>query len=156
MDSERGLELSGLLPTYLKDQLTAVLVRPNDTKRDVFCWGPTAIDQFSVRSAYTLAAQSLNQHPKGIWKQIWCLKVPQRIRMFIWLVHHGKLMTNYEPGSKNWPTLVRLDRFVIDSRLIESILLPSTRRRVDRLKLDKTQWTRPNSRDDSINSMKIG
>ena len=30
--------LSGLLPTYVEDQLAAVLVRPDDTERDGLCW----------------------------------------------------------------------------------------------------------------------
>ena len=41
-------------------------------------------------------------------------------------------------GSKNRPSPVRLGRFITDSGLTESIPLPSTRRRVYRLKLGKT------------------
>ena len=63
---------------------------------------------------------------------------------------------NKEQDSKNRLSPIRLGRFITDSGLTESIPLPDTRQRVDRLKLDKTRWTRPNSRDDSVNSMKIG
>ena len=68
----------------------------------------------------------------------------------------GTTPTHWNQGSKNRPSSIRLDRFVTYSGLTKSVPLPDTRQRVDRLKLDKTRWTRPSSRDDSINSMKIG
>ena len=47
------------------------------------------------------AVSRLEQHmsyvtPKGLWTVIWKLKVPQKIRTFLWLTQHGKLMTNHE------------------------------------------------------------
>ena len=51
-----------------------------------------------------------------IWDQIWKLKVPQRIRMFIWLINHGKLLTNLErnrrgftvdPFCKHCPNIIK-------------------------------------------------
>ena len=50
----------------------------------------------------------------------------------------------------------KIDRVRYDSGLIESIPLPGTRRIVYRFKLGKTRWTRPNSRDDSVNSVQNG
>ena len=32
----------------------------------------------------------------GIWLQIWKLKILQRIRIFLWLLMHGKMLTNVE------------------------------------------------------------
>jgi hypothetical protein len=29
------------------------------------------------------------------WKEIWKLKVPERVRHFIWILHYDRLLTNY-------------------------------------------------------------
>ena len=101
---------------------------------------------------------------------------PQRLKAMIWVLCHGKLMTNMErwrggmiqdpyckfskvrwrQGSNNRSSPIRLGRFITDSGLIKSISLPGTRRRVYRLKIGKTRWTRSSLRDDSVNSVQNG
>jgi hypothetical protein len=29
------------------------------------------------------------------WKKIWKLKVPERVRMFVWWMHHERILTNF-------------------------------------------------------------
>jgi hypothetical protein len=34
-----------------------------------------------------------------MWKKIWKLQVPERVRSFIWLLKHGRLLTNYRKSK---------------------------------------------------------
>ena len=63
---------------------------------DVMSWNPTPSGQFSVRSAYEISLPNTNSLPKGLWNTIWKLHLPLRIRMFTWLIYHGKILTNLE------------------------------------------------------------
>ena len=40
--------------------------------------------------------------PKGLWNSIWKLHLPQRIRMFTWLIYHGKILTNLEKYHRGY------------------------------------------------------
>ncbi|CAN1179882.1 Aldehyde oxidase 4 [Linum perenne] len=63
---------------------------------DHITWGLERDGRFRIRSAYTLAAEDEVEPREGVWKTIWRWKGPQRIRQFIWLVAHQRLLTNGE------------------------------------------------------------
>ena len=88
--------LDGVLPSHIENLLVAILVRSDDEDKDGLCWGPTENGEFSVQSVYALSLPQFNPPFDGIMKQIWKLQIPQRIRTFLWLVSHGKILTNKE------------------------------------------------------------
>lgn len=49
---------------------------------------------FSVASAYLILGGHLYTPEIWVWKKIWKLQVPERVRFFIWQASHGKLITN--------------------------------------------------------------
>lgn len=50
---------------------------------------------FSVRSAYVVMNSRLQEVDDGMmWMRLWRWQGPERIKMFIWLVLHWKLLTN--------------------------------------------------------------
>ncbi|XP_019167626.1 PREDICTED: uncharacterized protein LOC109163328 [Ipomoea nil] len=61
---------------------------------DSIGWSKDISGIFTISSAYDIAtgASSLTEAAK--WNSIWKLKVPNRIRSFLWLVAHGRIMTN--------------------------------------------------------------
>ncbi|KAL8168150.1 hypothetical protein V2J09_009649 [Rumex salicifolius] len=61
-------------------------------------WGPTANGEFSVGSAYNLAHKVARPiwNDDGIFRAIWLLDVPKRIRFFIWMVVKGGVLINKE------------------------------------------------------------
>jgi hypothetical protein len=77
---------------------------PFGRHEDVLAWHYEKSGQFTVRSAYKLAMQLANAesesassaHPLGtrpIWKSIWKLPVPQKVKLFVWKVAVQGLLT---------------------------------------------------------------
>lgn len=66
----------------------------NDSLEDSSCWRGTSQGHFIVQSAYDMINKSNIHEPEYIWKNIWRLKVPNRICAFLWLLSHKKIMSN--------------------------------------------------------------
>ncbi|CAI8613280.1 unnamed protein product [Vicia faba] len=56
--------------------------------------------QFSVASVYRGLCDGQEVNNADIWKTIWRLKVRERIRHFVWLLHHEGVKTNHLLASR--------------------------------------------------------
>nr|GMD40682.1 putative RNA-directed DNA polymerase [Ipomoea batatas] len=98
-DEERGWNdylFQGILPDEITDKLKACMLSNDNDAQDELFWEHEANGNFSVTSAYGLIQgdiESLND--KG-WERLWQVKVPNKICTFLWLVRHGRIMTNHE------------------------------------------------------------
>ena len=63
-------DLAGLLPTSIEDTLSTVLLRKNADAQDRLCWNFTLNVIFSVKSAYSLSLQGIEDPPLGFCKEI--------------------------------------------------------------------------------------
>ncbi|CAN1322248.1 Putative ribonuclease H protein At1g65750 [Linum perenne] len=63
---------------------------------DRITWGLERDGCFRICSAYLLVADEEGGTLDSIWRLIWRWKGPQRIRQFLWLVAHNRLLTNFE------------------------------------------------------------
>ncbi|CAN1126862.1 Putative ribonuclease H protein At1g65750, partial [Linum perenne] len=63
---------------------------------DEVAWGLEANGGFSVKSAYMLVKELDLSNEDNVWKKVWTWEGPAKIKQFMWLVTHGKLMTNEE------------------------------------------------------------
>ena len=88
--------LDGMLPPHILDKLGTILVRPNEERHDGTCWGLSNDGKFSLKSAYNMLTTQMNTSVDSTWSLIWKLKVPPKIKMFVWLLYHGKILTNEE------------------------------------------------------------
>ncbi|KAL4325431.1 hypothetical protein GQ457_11G002310 [Hibiscus cannabinus] len=61
---------------------------------------------FSTRSAYEYLAHDSPSGDSVNWKRVWKLEVPQRIRVFVWLLFHDRLLTNVERARHHMTSLV--------------------------------------------------
>ncbi|CAN1201045.1 Putative ribonuclease H protein At1g65750 [Linum perenne] len=61
---------------------------------DQWAWGEEKNGKFSVKSAYNLIHDLPGVKTPETWKHIWRWSGPHRIRSFLWLATHGRLMTN--------------------------------------------------------------
>jgi hypothetical protein len=49
---------------------------------------------FSVASMYNNICGFKKSDAQPVWNKVWKLNVPERIRTFIWMVVHNRLLTN--------------------------------------------------------------
>jgi hypothetical protein len=69
------------------------------TNQDVFVWNQTASGNFSVKSMYL---DYMNGHTKYLKKYIWKLKVPLKIKIFMWFLHIKVILTKDNFIKQNW------------------------------------------------------
>lgn len=62
---------------------------------DEFGWGPSR-GRFRVRDAYRLSRGHTDQAVWEGWAMLWKMKVQERVKVFFWIMSHGRLMTNEE------------------------------------------------------------
>lgn len=68
-------------------------------QRDTFTWSLQQHERFSVRSMYTTyVVPNVVQHNHVIWK----LKVPLKIKIFMWYLLKGVVLTKYNLAKRQW------------------------------------------------------
>lgn len=76
------------------------MLPPNASRmNDKICWGHESNGAFTVKSAYQCR---MHNYPKvPIFRSIWKLNVPERVRIFVWKLAHERLLTR-EIGNRWW------------------------------------------------------
>ncbi|CAN1776652.1 Putative ribonuclease H protein At1g65750 [Linum perenne] len=70
---------------------------PRDSHgEDVVTWGGSRNGEFSLKSAYSLILNDAVPANRDTWKVLWGWKGPNRIRYFLLILGHGRLLTNAE------------------------------------------------------------
>ncbi|KAL4319420.1 hypothetical protein GQ457_18G011800 [Hibiscus cannabinus] len=99
VDEDGGWDWSRLSPWLSKDTLERIAAIPpprvglgSDSPR----WRWEDNRKFTTRLAYGALSEEGVTNGVLYWRQLWKMPVPQRIRMFFWLVFHGRLLTNEE------------------------------------------------------------
>lgn len=78
------------------------------TYTDAPSWIGTSEGTFSTASAYRIIS---NQEPDGrAWKWLWKVKIPQKLKCFLWLILHDRLLTNQLRFRRNMTTTVECPR----------------------------------------------
>lgn len=86
--------LEHLLPTTCLEKLAATVINCEDAENDRAGWRNETSGLYSVKTTYELASDSSSSIEAAKWNNIWKLKVPSRIKVFVWLVRHNRIMTN--------------------------------------------------------------
>lgn len=63
-----------------------------------------------MKSCYHALTNETVAREPGIWGKIWKINCPQRIRSFLWLCVHGKLLTNVERARRSLAQHVDCER----------------------------------------------
>ena len=67
--------------------------------QDVFVWNLTSSGVFTVKSMYL---DLLNDQPQYLRKYIWKMKVPLKIKIFMWLLNREVILTKDNLAKRNW------------------------------------------------------
>ncbi|KAL8159452.1 hypothetical protein V2J09_000989 [Rumex salicifolius] len=114
--------------------LVAVSILDDCDQPDCICWDPLSNGVFTTTSVYDLIrprSQGFHADLGRAFKLVWRTMVPKRIRIFLWLVLKGKMLTNAERKRRHMTgvdtcsrctkapeTLVHLFRDCDDSRIL--------------------------------------
>ncbi|KAL4335893.1 hypothetical protein GQ457_07G010770 [Hibiscus cannabinus] len=89
-------ELDQLLPPYVLLHLAAIKCPLPSFGNDNVAWVMTNSGKFTVKSAYGVCAGVEFGPEEDVWKLIHNFKGTQRMKMFLWMVCHGRIMKNKE------------------------------------------------------------
>ncbi|KAL4367107.1 hypothetical protein GQ457_05G029110 [Hibiscus cannabinus] len=90
------VQFQNLLPTDSLEWIASIRPPSFDLGGDKPVWRWEDTRMFSTRSAYDFLTQEVPSEFLGSWKEIWTFAIPQRIRVFMWLVFHEPMLTNVE------------------------------------------------------------
>ncbi|KAF7801750.1 ribonuclease H [Senna tora] len=101
-----------LLPAHVCRRI-AVVSPPSIThSQDMVAWKHSNDGWFSIKSAYQSITGLRNEDINTLWRKIWRLQVPQRVKSFLWLCVHNKLLTNEERAKRGMTDQAGLIRSV--------------------------------------------
>ena len=83
-----------LLPDNILQKIASVEINPQESTKDQFVWDGASHGGFSTKTAINYIRGDAPTQADPMWTLIWASQVPHRIRFFLWLVGHERLMTN--------------------------------------------------------------
>ncbi|KAK9029308.1 hypothetical protein V6N11_026427 [Hibiscus sabdariffa] len=85
-----------MLPYSVLLRIAAVRVLARGSVPDRLCWGLTPTKQFKVCSAYEVRSPLHFGLDERVWSVIHRFKGSPQVRLFLWLLCHGRILTNEE------------------------------------------------------------
>ncbi|KAL5782362.1 hypothetical protein ACOSP7_007391 [Xanthoceras sorbifolium] len=83
------------LPNDLVSCICSIHAGYNGSGEDKAIWERTKDGNFTVNTAYN-AMNGLEKNAEWKWKGIWKLQIPPKLKMFMWMLLHHKLLTNQQ------------------------------------------------------------
>ncbi|CAN1148060.1 Putative ribonuclease H protein At1g65750 [Linum perenne] len=71
--------------------------------KDDLIWGPDPKGWFSIKFAYEVLSSTSKGINESLWKTVWDWQGPNRVRFFLWLATHNRLLTNGERKRRHLP-----------------------------------------------------
>ncbi|CAN0917037.1 Putative ribonuclease H protein At1g65750 [Linum grandiflorum] len=89
------------LPSQIALQVLGMTPPAPNLGSDSMVWGLEPSGKFSIRTAYLLLKDLQEETSDHRWKGIWRWQGPNKIRHFLWLASHNRLLTNEERGRRH-------------------------------------------------------
>ena len=87
-------QLSSLLPPSTLQRIASYELI-SEAVGDKVIWAADSFGKSTIKLALKLLRPT-DSHTEADWKWMWKIRVPQRIKLFLWLVLHRKILTNAE------------------------------------------------------------
>ncbi|CAJ2653650.1 unnamed protein product [Trifolium pratense] len=89
------------LPTSVLQKLVAIPPPEDAQDDDINYWPAGKHGNFTVASAYNILADINCQHNNTTWNIVWKIQACERVRAFVWLLKHGRMLTHYRMSKMN-------------------------------------------------------
>lgn len=86
--------LADLLPPNIIKEIDAYELKDDPNMGDLCYWGGSTNGKFSIKSAMQLIRRDDIEPIDKKWEAVWKVRVQQRIKMFVWLAMHDRVMGN--------------------------------------------------------------
>ncbi|WCJ35671.1 DNAse I-like superfamily protein [Euphorbia peplus] len=88
--------ISYFLPTTYLFRLASLVILHGVGVSDGWSWSCSNSGNFSVKSAFQLLSGEAagDSVVSQVWKKVWTVRVSERVRCFLWLVVHNRILTN--------------------------------------------------------------
>ncbi|CAN1787933.1 Putative ribonuclease H protein At1g65750 [Linum perenne] len=120
--------LTSVLPHDIVMQVLGMSPPVERLGKDSLVWGLEANGMFSVRSAYLMITDNDTSHMDPLWRHIWSWNGPSKIKHFLWLASHKRLLTNEERSRRHLTNQVLCHRCSAPTESIAhgsmSVILP--------------------------------
>ncbi|CAN1837534.1 Putative ribonuclease H protein At1g65750 [Linum perenne] len=110
------------LPRNVALQVLGMSTPRDDLGPDSLVWGLESNGRFSVRSAYQLLNDFSVEASGSNWDYIWRWKGPNKIRHFLWLATHNRLLTNMERQRRHLTNQVFCPRCPTQTETLSHVL----------------------------------
>ena len=84
------------LPSSILMKIASIKPPSLSDGEDSVYWGCSKSRLFTVKSAFSLLEESKWDIEDRRWSTIWKWRGPERVKLFLWLAMHDKLLTNVE------------------------------------------------------------
>ncbi|CAN1845039.1 Putative ribonuclease H protein At1g65750 [Linum perenne] len=89
-------KLNALLPSEAVEEVIGMSIPQGNHGEDVCIWGGTRNGEFSIKTTYSLILNEEEHTDRENWRMLWNWKGPNRIRFFLWILGHDRLLSNAE------------------------------------------------------------
>ncbi|KAK8499896.1 hypothetical protein V6N12_042731 [Hibiscus sabdariffa] len=89
-------QISPFIPIHIARKIATIKPSSASLGSDVPGWRWESNRTFSTSSAYEWLVHSHSPPPSFNWHMLWQLKVPPRVKVFLWVTVHDWLLTNSE------------------------------------------------------------
>ncbi|CAN1131019.1 Putative ribonuclease H protein At1g65750 [Linum perenne] len=114
--------LSFVLPRDVMLQVIGMSPPVERLGADTLVWGLEADGKFSIRSAYLIITENENPESDSMWRHIWTWQGPSKIKHFLWLASHKRLLTNEERSRRHLTNQVLCHRCSIHTESIAHVI----------------------------------
>ncbi|CAN1809534.1 Putative ribonuclease H protein At1g65750 [Linum perenne] len=84
------------LPPHIIGLVAGMEPSGDNLGEDGIIWGPDPRGKFTLKTAYEILASAGDQTEQDIWRTVWRWAGPSRVRHFLWLVAHDRILSNAE------------------------------------------------------------
>ncbi|CAN1788388.1 Putative ribonuclease H protein At1g65750 [Linum perenne] len=103
-------KLNKLLPNDIVEQVVGRSPPRDDLGPDIWLWGDNHDGRFTVKSAYNMITAQSSPGTEINWDKVWKWEGPYRIKSFLWLAIHGRLLANSERVRRHLATSAACSR----------------------------------------------